>query len=80
MYFAYILKSQINGQFYYGHTHDLDQRLKAHNSGKTRSTKAGRPWILHYSEAFETKSEAYKREMFFKSIDGYNSLKANNIT
>ena len=80
MFFAYIIFSQSTGKYYFGHTHDLEKRLKAHNAGKTRSTKAGRPWILHYSEAFETKSEAYKREMFFKSIDGYNWLKANNIT
>lgn len=27
----------------------------------------------------ESKSEAYKREMFFKSIDGYNFFKSEGI-
>jgi putative endonuclease len=37
-------------------------------------TKSGWPWKLHYSETYETKSEAAKREYFFKSIDGYKWL------
>jgi putative endonuclease len=45
-----------------------------------RSTKANRPWDIHYVETFETKTEALKRENFFKSIDGYNWLKVNKIT
>ncbi|MEM1323850.1 MAG: GIY-YIG nuclease family protein, partial [Bacteroidota bacterium] len=38
MYFTYILKSTINNRYYYGHTKDLQARLKAHNAGKVRST------------------------------------------
>jgi len=34
---------------------------------------------LHYFEEFETRSEAFKRERFFKSIDGYNYLKSQKI-
>ena len=79
MYFTYILKSTISGRYYYGHTQNLEQRLKQHNSGKTRSTKAYKPWEVHYHETFETKSEAYRREMFFKSIDGRIYLKSENI-
>jgi hypothetical protein len=32
------------------------------------------PWILVYFNEFETRGEAMKRELFFKSIDGYNFL------
>jgi len=28
-----------------------------------------------YMESFDAKSEAYKREMFFKSVDWYRCLK-----
>ena len=36
--------------------------------------------MLHYSEEYATVSEARKREMFFKSIDGYNWLNEQGIT
>ena len=80
MYFTYILKSIKDGSFYYGSTLDISARLKQHNSGKVKYTKGHRPWIIHYYEIFESKSEAIKRELFFKSIDGYLWLKQNNIT
>ena len=54
-------------------------RLKRHNRGKVRSTKAYIPWKVVYTEEFQTKSEAYQREMFFKSIDGYQFLKSKGI-
>jgi len=79
MYYAYILKSLRDGKFYYGHTANLDLRLKEHNRGKVRATKSRGPFIVHYYEEFETKSEAIKRELFFKSIDGYIFLKQQKI-
>jgi putative endonuclease len=78
-FFAYILKSEIVKRHYYGHSKNIEIRLKEHNSGKVRSTKFYRPWKLIYSEEFDTKSEAYIREMFFKSIEGYQFLKSKNI-
>ena len=62
------------------YTSDLEARLIRHNDGMVRSTKARRPFSIHYFEVFETKTEALKRENFFKSIDGYNWLKENKIT
>lgn len=79
MAFAYVLKSLKDGKFYYGSTNNLELRLKAHNAGKVRSTKARRPLVLHYQEEFETKHEARMREIFFKTIEGYNWLKAKGI-
>jgi putative endonuclease len=79
-YTVYILKSSKDGGYYYGYTSDLKARLMRHNDGMVRSTKARRPFIVHYFEVFETKTEALKRENFFKSIDGYNWLKENKIT
>ena len=79
MYYTYILKSLKDGKHYYGHTSDLQVRLKIHNLGKVRSTKSRIPFELVYFEEYETKSEASKREYFFKSIDGYTWLKKNKI-
>jgi putative endonuclease len=74
MFYAYILRSLKDGTLYKGSTADLQNRLKYHNAGKVQSvqsTKAHRPWVIHYYEEFKTKKEAIKREHFFKSYQGY---------
>jgi len=78
-FFTYILKSLKDHKYYYGHCTDLEKRLNDHNKGKTRSTKSRRPFVIHHFESFSTKSEAAKREYFFKSIEGYNFLKSKGI-
>ncbi|MBO6620790.1 MAG: GIY-YIG nuclease family protein [Balneola sp.] len=79
MFYAYILISQTHQTYYYGSSSNVGERLKSHNAGRVRYTKGRRPWKLHYFEEFETRSEAVKRERFFKSIDGYKYLKARGI-
>jgi putative endonuclease len=79
MYYTYILKSLKDGKYYYGSTSNLNSRLKEHNYGHVKSTKGHRPYKIHYFEKFHTKDEALKRELYFKSINGYNWLKENHI-
>ncbi len=79
MFYAYILKSTKDRKYYYGSTNDIDQRLLRHNRGLVASTKYRRPLNLHYVEKFELRKEAYKREMFFKSIDGYIWMTENKL-
>lgn len=67
MYYTYILKSKNHNRYYIGHTESLDDRLKIHNRGKVKSTKAFVPWKIVYTESYNTKSEAYKHEMQIKS-------------
>jgi putative endonuclease len=76
---AYILKSLKDQRYYYGSTKNLEQRLKDHNKGKVRSTKGRRPLIVHYFEEFDNIQDARKREIYFKSIDGYCWLKEQGI-
>ena len=71
---VYILQSQIANQFYIGQTADERTRLKQHNGGKVRSTKAFRPWKVVHTEIFESRSQAMKREMFLKSPEGWKDL------
>ena len=78
-YYAYILKSLSRNTHYYGSTGNLEKRVKEHNSGKVRYSKGRMPWKLHYFEVFESRSEAMKREKYFKSIDGYLFLKDKGI-
>ncbi len=76
---VYILRSLKDGKYYYGFTEDLEMRLKFHNEGQVRSTKSRRPFVIHYTESFESKTLALKREKYFKTINGYNWLKARGI-
>ncbi len=79
MFKTYILQSTKDGSFYYGHSKNLDHRLDEHNRGRVRYTKARRPWKVYYFEEYESKSQAYRREIFFKSIDGYKFLRESGI-
>jgi len=79
MFFAYVLKSENCGSHYYGYCEDLEERIERHNEGKVRSTKSKRPWKLLYYEEFPSRSEAYRRELFFKSRNGYKYLKKKGI-
>ncbi|HCE58446.1 MAG TPA: endonuclease [Prolixibacteraceae bacterium] len=63
----YILQSQQDASFYIGYTTDLDRRLFEHNSGKSNYTSGKKPWKVVYSEKFETKTAAIKREKFLKN-------------
>ena len=74
MYFTYVLQSQTTGKHYTGHTSNLEERLKSHNSGNSPYTKGRGPWKLLYFENYETRSEAMKRESFFKTGAGRNFL------
>ena len=78
-YFVYILKSVKYQTYYYGSTEDVTKRLKEHNAGRVRYTKGRKPWTLHYIEELETRSEAVKREKFFKTVEGYRYLKNKKI-
>jgi len=79
MFFTYVLKSLKDAGYYYGHTKDMDARLARHHAKKVRSTKARAPFVLHYMEAFETKSQAYRQELFFKRAQGKTYLKEKGV-
>ena len=74
-YYAYVLQSTVNQKFYYGHTQNLEVRLKEHNSGKTKSTKANIPYQIVFYEVCKTREEAVKREKFFKTGSGRDYIK-----
>ncbi len=68
MFYTYVIYSELADKYYIGHTHDLGLRLIRHNEGWTHSTKFGIPWKLVYSETYQTKSEAMKREYEIKRM------------
>ena len=65
-WFTYILYSGKIDRYYIGSTYDIKWRLERHNMGWGKFTKYGIPWELVYSEQFETKAEALKREREIK--------------
>ena len=76
-FFIYIIQSEYDGSYYIGHTSDIQKRITVHNSGTTRYTSKKMPWKLVYSEMFNSKSDAIKRESFLKkqrNINFYNKL------
>ena len=79
LFYTYILKSQKDNTYYYGSTNNIEGRIKIHNLGKERYTKGHIPYVLHYFEEYKSRSEAYARERFFKSINGYIWLKNQKI-
>jgi len=69
-YTAYILRSEKDGRFYTGRTNDLCRRVYEHNRGKVSSTRNRRPLVLVHTETFGSKTEAYARERYLKSLEG----------
>ncbi|HSD65039.1 MAG TPA: GIY-YIG nuclease family protein [Ignavibacteriaceae bacterium] len=67
---VYILQSLVKERYYIGCTSNLNRRLEEHNSGKTRSTKAYKPWKIVYIEEIISSADAYKREKEIKSYKG----------
>ena len=66
MFFVYILRSARSGIFYVGHTEDLIQRLREHETGRSHISSSRGPWELVYVEVFSTRAEAMKREREIK--------------
>lgn len=66
-YCVYILKSQSNGDLYVGSTANIQNRLRLHNSGKVKSTKGYRPWLLLETRSCVSRAEAMRIERHLKT-------------
>lgn len=70
-FYFYVMRSLVDGSYYKGQTNDLADRVMRHNNGRSNYTKAKRPWELVYSEMYDSRSEAAKRERYFKCPKGW---------
>ena len=68
-YWVYVLELA-DGRRYVGHTNNLDRRLQEHHSGRSPFTRKHQITGLIYSERYDSRSEAMKRERFLKSGQG----------
>ena len=64
---VYILYSETVQQYYIGHTDNLEDRFYRHTNSGSKATKKTKDWKLVHTELFETKAEAYRREMEIKN-------------
>ena len=78
MFYVYILKNK-DSKIYIGQTNNLIDRLRRHNSGLMKSTKFGLPWEIIYSESFDTRFEAVRREKNLKGGQGREWIKSKFI-
>lgn len=75
MFIVYVLYSEKFNRTYTGLTNNLERRLREHNSKRNKSTKAYVPWKVIYTEEFDTRIEARKREKYLKSGIGRDFIK-----
>jgi putative endonuclease len=67
-WWVYIVECN-DGTYYTGLTHDINNRVEQHNSGNgARYTEDRCPVDLVYFEKYETRSEAFKRELEIKEL------------
>src|ERR1700722_12318091 len=73
-FYVYILYSVKLDKYYTGSCQDILIRLQQHNTGRNISTKTGIPWVLKYTETFDSRAEAFKREMQIKKKKSRNYI------
>ena len=65
-YTVYILYSCSLDQYYIGHSQDVNDRIFRHTNSGSKATKKATDWKVVYTESFDSKAAAYKREMEIK--------------
>ena len=70
-FIVYILRSETTSTYYVGHTDDLPRRIAQHNDPEyhgSKHTKRNKgPWVCVYTEQYDTRAEAIKREREIKA-------------
>ena len=57
-YYVYVLRSEVDGNFYVGYSSNLENRLLQHEKGLVSSTKNRKPLILVYYEVCLNQQDA----------------------
>lgn len=80
MWFVYVLICSDNS-LYTGITNDLEKRWTTHINGKgAQYTKSHKPVKIAYSEPFEKKGNALKREAEIKKMKRSDKIKLLKLT
>ena len=73
MFYVYVLENETT-EHYIGYTTDLRKRLEEHNQGKSFATQHHQ-WRCIYYEACLERTDARRRENYFKTTQGRRLLK-----
>ena len=73
-YFVYILYSQKVDRYYIGESEEVANRLKSHLSGISRYTAIADDWKLMYTETFDLRGDALRREKEIKKKKSRNYI------
>jgi putative endonuclease len=73
-YCVYVLFSDADHFLYIGFTSNIENRLKTHQSGGSKSTAYRRPLRLIFCEYYLFKEDAMKRVEYFKTTAGKRAL------
>jgi putative endonuclease len=74
MYTVYILKSLRDHRSYVGVTNNFERRFQEHQKGRVHSTKNRKPFTIFLTEEYDERSEAKRRECWWKSGVGRREL------
>jgi putative endonuclease len=74
-FFSYVIYSPESGQFYYGYFDDLEKALEMHNTDQIPPTKGNGPFVLMFSETFDTRLRAIRQSRFYRSVKGQRFIK-----
>lgn len=66
MFFVYIVKSLIKKWYYVGYSDNIERRLKEHNNGHVKSTKAYKQYELVFVQLVNSSDEARDLEKYLK--------------
>jgi len=75
MYYVYLLRSKNQPWIYVGYTTNLKRRVAEHQNGLSKATKPYCPFELLFYEAYKSKVDAKRREVYFKTNQGKRALK-----
>jgi len=74
MFHCYVLRSEKTGRGYVGSCENLADRIHRHNTGRSKATKHGVPWVLIRNESFASRSEPVQRVQYYKTGRGRDEL------
>ncbi len=74
-WYVYVLRSRADGHFYTGTTQNLNRRLAQHRWGQNVSTAKRLPLDLVYFEGHLNRTDALRRERYFKTTKGKVTLR-----
>lgn len=74
-FYSYVLFSRESGSFYHGFCDSLEKVIEMHNSNLISPTSGKGPWVLIFSESFDTRISAIRQSRFYRSVKGQRFLK-----